>query len=116
MKLMQFTLDGQIRLGMKTEKGIIDVEQAAKIFDIDVPLDMEDVIAGGEKALEPLRQLAQKEAVYAPCVTQPEKIICVGLNYIDHAKESNMDIPTSPVLFSKFNNALSAHNQVVTLP
>src|SRR5690348_10744412 len=98
MKLMQFTLNGQIRLGMKTEKGIIDVEQAAKIFNIDVPLNMEGVIAGGEKVLESLHQLAQKEVeylseeeiVYAPCVTQPEKIICVGLNYIDHAKESNM--------------------------
>ena len=49
-------------------------------------------------------------------VTKPEKIICVGLNYVDHAKESNMDIPTYPVLFSKFNNALAAHNQTISLP
>ena len=67
---------------------------------------MEQVIAGGEKALFQLKQLTTKEVplcseeeiVYAPCITQPEKIICVGLNYVDHAKESNMEIPSSPVL------------------
>ena len=54
--------------------------------------------------------------MYAPVVTKPEKIICVGLNYADHAKEANMDIPDYPVLFSKFNNALAAHKQVISLP
>ena len=110
MKLINFKVEEQIHLGIKTEKGIIDVEQAATLLSLELPTTMEQVIAGGDKALSQLTELtklevatiSEEELVYAPCITQPEKIICVGLNYVDHAKESNMEIPTSPVLFSKF--------------
>ena len=124
MKLINFKVEEQIRLGIKTEKGILDVEQAATSLSLELPTTMEQVIAGGDKALSQLAELtklevstiSEEELVYAPCITQPEKIICVGLNYVDHAKESNMEIPTSPVLFSKFNNTLAAHNQTIRLP
>jgi 2-keto-4-pentenoate hydratase/2-oxohepta-3-ene-1,7-dioic acid hydratase in catechol pathway len=124
MKLINFKLGEQIRLGIKTEKGIIDVEASATASSIVVPTTMEEVIAGGEKAVEQLAQLINKEVeliseeevVYAPCVTRPEKILCVGLNYASHSDECKIDIPKSPVLFSKFNNALAAHNEVVELP
>jgi 2-keto-4-pentenoate hydratase/2-oxohepta-3-ene-1,7-dioic acid hydratase in catechol pathway len=124
VKFIQFKVGEQIRLGIKTENGIIDVEQTASLLSLELPMNMEQVIAGGEEVLKQLAELtkqevsliSEEEMVYAPCMTQPEKIICVGLNYADHAKESNMDIPTYPVLFSKFNNALAAHNQVISLP
>jgi 2-keto-4-pentenoate hydratase/2-oxohepta-3-ene-1,7-dioic acid hydratase in catechol pathway len=124
VKLINFKVEEQIHLGIKTEKGIIDVEQAATLLSFELPTTMEQVIAGGDEALSQLTELtklevstiSEEELVYAPCITQPEKIICVGLNYVDHAKESNMEIPTSPVLFSKFNNTLAAHNQTIRLP
>ena len=47
---------------------------------------------------------------FAHCLGVPEKIICIGLNYKRHAEESGMAVPDEPVLFSKFNNALHAHN------
>jgi 2-keto-4-pentenoate hydratase/2-oxohepta-3-ene-1,7-dioic acid hydratase in catechol pathway len=50
-----------------------------------------------------------------PCVSDPGKIICVGLNYARHAAESNMPIPQSPVLFSKFNNSLAGAGEDVPL-
>ena len=43
------------------------------------------------------------------------KILCVGLNYRKHAEESGAAIPTSPVLFSKFNNSIAAANEDVPL-
>jgi 2-keto-4-pentenoate hydratase/2-oxohepta-3-ene-1,7-dioic acid hydratase (catechol pathway) len=124
MKIVNFKLGEQIRLGIKIEQGIIDVEQSAAAYSLEVPTIIEDVIAGGEKSLVQLAELAKKEVeiipeekiVYAPCVTNPEKIVCVGLNYMSHGAECKMDIPTSPVLFSKFNNALAAHNQIIPLP
>src|SRR5690625_6896072 len=45
-----------------------------------------------------------------------EKIICVGLNYQKHADEVKADYPKQFILFNKFNNALSAHQQAVTIP
>jgi len=59
--------------------------------------------------------LPEKGIVYAPCVPAPEKILCIGLNYRRHAAESGMATSTTPLLFSKFNNALAAHNESVPL-
>ncbi|GEM01523.1 2-keto-4-pentenoate hydratase/2-oxohepta-3-ene-1,7-dioic acid hydratase (catechol pathway) [Halolactibacillus halophilus] len=47
---------------------------------------------------------------FGPVVTRPSKIICVGVNYLDHVKEMGHDVPKLPVLFSKFPNALIGHN------
>ena len=124
MKFINFLSDNQIYLGIKTDQGIIDVKKTAEAYSLEVPSTIEGVIEGGKGVLSKLNELAgqaepnalEEGLVYAPVVTKPEKIICVGLNYVDHAKESNMDIPTYPVLFSKFNNALAAHNQTISLP
>lgn len=52
--------------------------------------------------------------VLAP--SQPSKIVCVGLNYADHAAESGADVPDRPLLFFKTPNTVSAHGDTVTLP
>lgn len=124
MKLVNFQLEGEIRLGIKKDQGIIDVKEAAAAHALAVPTTMEEVIVGGQQALAQLAELLDKETevleedkiVFAPCVTNPEKILCVGLNYLDHAREINAPLPQWPILFSKFNNALAAHNQRIKLP
>ncbi len=124
MKLLNFRKGNEIRLGIWTEKGVIDVEKAAYANSMKAPVTMEQAIAGGEKALSELREimhkdsdlLSEKNMVYAPCVLNPEKILCIGLNYKPHAEECEMKIPENPVVFSKFNNALSAHKDTVRLP
>ncbi|MBU2699834.1 2-keto-4-pentenoate hydratase/2-oxohepta-3-ene-1 [Sporomusaceae bacterium BoRhaA] len=124
MRLVNFKVEEQIRLGIKLEHGILDVEQAAAAYSLEVPTEIEQVIAGGQKCLSQLAALVKKEVQilpeekidYAPCIINPEKIICIGLNYKSHAKECNIEIPTSPVLFSKFNNSLAAHNEAIPLP
>jgi acylpyruvate hydrolase len=53
--------------------------------------------------------------VLAP-VSRPGKLICVGLNYRDHAAESNLPIPEKPVIFSKFTTSIVGPDQQVCLP
>jgi acylpyruvate hydrolase len=53
--------------------------------------------------------------LYAP-VTNPQKIICLGLNYRDHAEETQQDIPTAPMWFAKFANSLIGSGQDIVLP
>lgn len=53
---------------------------------------------------------------WLPPVAAPEKIICIGLNYRDHAAETRVEIPTEPVIFSKYANALIGASQAVVLP
>jgi 2-keto-4-pentenoate hydratase/2-oxohepta-3-ene-1,7-dioic acid hydratase in catechol pathway len=50
------------------------------------------------------------------CVARPSKIICVGLNYADHARETGAEIPTEPILFFKSTTALSGPNDSVVIP
>ncbi len=51
-----------------------------------------------------------------PPVPDPGKILCIGLNYRDHAIEGGQPIPTEPVLFAKFPNTLIAHGDPIKLP
>ncbi|GGI01463.1 fumarylacetoacetate hydrolase family protein [Arthrobacter liuii] len=128
MHLLHFYEDNRPALGLKTDRGIFSIPRAAAKLSEQVPGDVQELIAQGEPGLERIKNLYDKtsgvddlftpeeEARFAPAVLHPEKIICVGLNYIDHAAESKMEIPKSPILFNKFNNALTGHNEPVRLP
>ncbi|MCU6712044.1 fumarylacetoacetate hydrolase family protein [Paenibacillus sp. J5C_2022] len=131
MKLLTYKVDGQYRLGIRTDRGVLDVAAAARQLEVaDVPSIVDEVIAQGEAALDVLSALVEKasranaasiwlneeELQLGPCVTNPGKIICVGLNYRKHAEETNMPVPQYPILFNKFNNTLSGHKEDVALP
>lgn len=62
------------------------------------------------------QSVSLSELTLLPCVPAPEKIICIGLNYADHAKESGAAIPAEPVVFSKFATALRGHGDEIVLP
>src|ERR1700759_5086015 len=51
-----------------------------------------------------------------PPIPDPEKIICIGLNDAKHEEEGRQDLPTTPIMFGKWNNALVADGATVTLP
>jgi 2-keto-4-pentenoate hydratase/2-oxohepta-3-ene-1,7-dioic acid hydratase in catechol pathway len=60
--------------------------------------------------------LNESDIEYGPLVSRPEKIVCVGLNYRHHAREIGAPLPQQPVLFSKYNNTLCAHQGKLKLP
>lgn len=53
---------------------------------------------------------------WAAPIARPPKIICVGLNYADHARESGVEPPTEPVIFMKAGNTIAGPNDAVTIP
>jgi 2-keto-4-pentenoate hydratase/2-oxohepta-3-ene-1,7-dioic acid hydratase in catechol pathway len=57
-----------------------------------------------------------EDARLGPCVARPSKIICIGLNYAGHARETGADIPTEPVVFFKASTALCGPDDVVVIP
>jgi 2-keto-4-pentenoate hydratase/2-oxohepta-3-ene-1,7-dioic acid hydratase in catechol pathway len=75
------------------------------------------VIEKSDKGLfgEKLKYAASEVELLAP-VPRPGKIVCVGLNYIDHCEETGMEPPKSPVIFSKFNNAVTGPGEAIILP
>ena len=118
---------GRYRLGIKTDRGILDVQRAAAASGPQAPATVDDVLrgTGDAGALRELVRAAQSadgadawfvdeaRAELGPCVTNPEKIICVGLNYSRHAAEARLPAPTVPILFNKYNNALSPHRGTI---
>lgn len=57
-----------------------------------------------------------KDIRLASPVARPSKIVCIGLNYADHAKETNAKIPTEPIIFFKSTTALMGPNDDVIIP
>lgn len=120
MKLVQFWCDGNAVLGIQTEQGIIDVHAEKKRRGLTVPVTMTEAISMGQAGLDQLLLLVEgaqcfTQVSFAPVVTEANRILCIGLNYRQHAKECNLPVPEYPVLFNKFQNALSAHGDCVRL-
>jgi 2-keto-4-pentenoate hydratase/2-oxohepta-3-ene-1,7-dioic acid hydratase in catechol pathway len=136
MILLQFRTSQGLHLGVKTKNGVVDVTAALSDAPSSeqhdaVPTSLAAVCAGGSVACAALERFLQSQLAsdsahrwlhdeatltYGPSVVSPGKIICVGLNYRRHAVESGMAIPTTPVLFSKFSNTISAPSEQVVLP
>jgi 2-keto-4-pentenoate hydratase/2-oxohepta-3-ene-1,7-dioic acid hydratase in catechol pathway len=129
LTLLTMRRSDEFRLGVKTDQGILDVPEAAKLLQMYAPATVDDLLQHEDgPSLNALADAALKSTAtraafineadieYGPIVTRPEKIVCVGLNYRRHAKEVNLPIPAQPVLFSKFNNALTAHRGAIKLP
>lgn len=118
MRLVNF------RKGTKSGFG---VERDGKIYPLDRARFRNDAdfLAGGETALKAAQALANNPdrdylsladvEILAP-VTKPGKILCVGLNYRDHAIESGMAIPSVPTVFLKLPNAVTAPGADIILP
>ena len=94
-------------------------------FDMDGPWfqkarETHDTLIRDEKALADARDkgwlVRSQDAYWFAPVPRPGKILCIGLNYRDHAAESNMPIPEKPVVFSKFSTAVIAPGEPVVLP
>lgn len=118
MKLIRFGAPGEEKPGLVRRDGRrVDASDVCSDYDSGFFAD------GG---LEELRAWAEDEVDTAPVVPDtvrlgapvsgPSKIICIGLNYRDHAEESDMEVPEEPVIFFKAPSALSGPNDDVVLP
>jgi len=121
MKLRQIYIDGQIRLAIETDAGLIDVAAEAALRGVNAPVTMMDAICAGKAGLAVLEAFSRNAQCFtqgqpAPAVTGCDKILCIGLNYRQHARECGMALPPAPVLFNKFTSALAADGQKIYLP
>jgi 2-keto-4-pentenoate hydratase/2-oxohepta-3-ene-1,7-dioic acid hydratase in catechol pathway len=116
-------------LGVKTDRGILDVRRASLALHHPVPLTLDDLLQeGGAPELTRLIAAAQKsrgvdslyvdeaQITHGRLFAEPGKIVCIGLNYREHAKEAGDKVPAVPILFSKYNNALTGHGATIRLP
>ncbi len=123
MKLVTFVHNGHSRIGALVGDGsIVDLNRANPLL----PADMLAFLAGGsdaqnlaEKALAsalPSALVARSAVTLQAPIPRPGKILCIGLNYRDHAAESNQPIPQYPTVFAKYNNTIIGPGAAIVLP
>jgi len=113
MRLVSYRSERGDRAGILRDGGVVDCWDALGGEGTSV----RDLLAAGRLAdLDGVEAPAHAGAELLPPVPDPEKIVCIGLNYRAHAAEAGIDPPDSPTLFGKYRNALVADGATVPLP
>jgi len=117
MKLIRFGEPGKEAPGILQDSTRLDVSAFTRDYD-------DDFLA--EDGLDRLAKWLERNASSAPRVpdtvrlgppiARPSKIVCIGLNFLDHAKESKMEIPKEPVIFFKSTTSLVGPNDDLMIP
>jgi len=129
LTLLTFLREGQPHLGVRTDRGVLDVAEAGRRLQLFTPATLDDMLqdedgpsveavvtaALANEAAAPAF-LAEDGLEYGPLVGRPDKIVCVGLNYKKHAEEMGVPLPQWPILFNKFTASLNRHGGEVRLP
>ncbi|XP_021333903.1 fumarylacetoacetate hydrolase domain-containing protein 2A isoform X3 [Danio rerio] len=125
MRLVQFchkVAEGIVRVGVEQDEGqgIVDL----KAFDPSMPSTMREFLELGPKGMDCAKRalssgqnvLPRSDIRLLSPVTNPEKVVCVGMNYKDHCLEQNAPIPKEPIIFSKFPCSITGPNDDIILP
>lgn len=131
MRLLTFKQADKFTLGVEIKDMVLPIEKALEKYpQKKVATTITELIASGEVGLELFYTyldyvknqdltgilISKSEIDWAPALTEPKKIICVGLNYRKHADETKSAYPEVPVLFNKFSNALTGHQSEIAVP
>jgi 2-keto-4-pentenoate hydratase/2-oxohepta-3-ene-1,7-dioic acid hydratase in catechol pathway len=118
VRAVSYTSDRGVRAGVLRGDEVVDAWDLlgggeGSLRELLAAGRLEELAAADPSAAE-ARPLAKVELL--PPIPDPEKIIGIGLNYADHAKEGRMEPPSSPTFFAKFRNALRPDGATVALP
>lgn len=122
MRLVAFDEAGSARLGVVENNSVADLAVAAP----SLPRDLVALITQGARGLQAAADAAQKAPAAVrkpldslrllPPVPRPGKIVCLGLNYVDHAAEGGHAKPEYPSFFMRVGTSLVAHDQPILRP
>ena len=114
MKLCSFSTNGAASYGIVTDNGIVDLGRRFP------EATLRDFLADGLGRAAALADAPPDHALDAvtfdPVIPNPDKIICVGLNYHDHVKETGRTVTPNPVLFARFAGSQVGHGQPLLKP
>src|SRR5215208_6912254 len=116
MRLVTYRADGEGRAGVRVDAGTLDAAELLGLGRISVKelianTLLDDLRTSLEAAGDPIAA-----AELLPPLPDPDKIVCMGLNYRSHAAEAGIDPPEQPTFFAKFRNALAPPGAAVALP
>ena len=117
MKLFRFGEVGNEKPGVIINEILYDVSQFVEdyneyFFETNGIEKLDQLLV---EVLDELHEIPSGSRI-ASCVARPSKIVCIGLNFADHAKESGAEIPKEPIIFFKSTTSLSGPNDEVIIP
>ena len=112
MRLVTVRIDGATRAGRVAGDEIVLLDAP----DVRAVLAAGPVTSGSVPVGDAGGTVPLEGADLAPVVPAPDKIVCVGLNYRDHAAETNSPLPTAPIYFAKYRRALTGPYDPIRLP
>lgn len=119
MKLLRYGTKGSERPGLLDAEGHVR-DLSDHVTDIAgdalTPTTLTRLSALSPASLPRVEGRAQDDLRIGPCVGQVGKFIAVGLNYADHAAEAGMDVPTEPILFTKWTSCIAGPDDDLHLP
>jgi len=119
VKLLRYGPKGQERPGLLDASGRVrDLSGIVPDIEGDVltPAALARIAGIDIGTLPVVAGVPQRDLRLGPCVGRVGKFICIGLNYADHAAESNMPIPAEPVVFAKWTSAIVGPDDDVEIP
>lgn len=117
MKLARFESEGKVKTGLIVKEEIFDISAFGE--DIDAAFIANkgfERIEEWWKTNNESCNAIKDEIHYLPSVQNPSKIICIGLNYADHAAETKAKVPKEPILFFKSTSSITNPNGDVIIP
>ena len=119
MKLLRFGPAGQEKPGALDQQGLVR-DLSGVIDDLAgaalLPASLATLKALDLNTLPLVSGQPQNDLRLGPCVGQVGKLICIGLNYSDHAAEAGMQVPPEPVVFNKWTSAVVGPDDAVEIP
>ena len=118
MKLLSFTRLGKSCFGAVVKEGVIDltgkldpdVNSIKELISLNMEDQAEEYIAGKTK------DLSFSDFTFLPVIPDPQKIMCIGLNYMEHKKETGRPDVDNPTIFTRFADSQVAHMQPMIKP
>jgi 2,4-diketo-3-deoxy-L-fuconate hydrolase len=119
MKLLRFGLPGHEKPGVLDTDG--RVRDLSEVVDdiggsVLLPAQLKRLKALDLSTLPQVPGQPQKDLRLGPCVARTGKLVCIGLNYSDHAAEAGMQVPPEPVVFNKWTSAIIGPDDAVEVP
>ena len=130
MRFVRYLHSGVESYGLLNDDEIINLQTLADVPETILPSTIEEFIGLGEKGTRTVEQLMLNstktekrkatlkigDATFLAPVSSPPKIICLGLNYRDHAEEAGADIPDEPIIFMKPRTAIVGPDEPIIRP
>lgn len=115
MKLASFRHNGKDTFGVVEGQTLVDLGGAGLGETLQQFLEQGHHLTPPAIAIDRAR-IALHDVQFLPVITKPEKILCVGINYATHVKETGREMPTYPMFFTRFADSQTGHGQAIVRP